>query len=64
MFSLWAAKSFSFRPPIGKIIPLRVISPVIATLLETFLFKIRDMNEVTIAIPADGPSFGIEPSGK
>jgi hypothetical protein len=28
------------------------------------LFNARDKNEVTIAPPAEGPSFGVAPSGK
>ena len=55
--------SFSFKPPIGSTTPLRVTSPVIATSLFTGISVIADTIEVTMAIPADGPSFGVAPSG-
>ena len=55
--------SFSFNPPIGKTIPLNVISPVIATFLFTGISVIAETIDVTIAIPADGPSLGVAPSG-
>ena len=60
---LSAAKSFSFRPPIGRTFPRRVISPVIATSFLTGLFVRADKTDVAIVIPADGPSFGTAPSG-
>ena len=41
----------------------RVTSPVIATSLLTGIPVIEDIIEVTIAIPADGPSLGVAPSG-
>ena len=55
--------NFSFNPPIGNTLPVKVTSPVIATLDDTFLFN----NELSIAVvsvtPALGPSLGIAPSG-
>ena len=59
----FAARTFSFSPPIGSTRPLRVISPVIATSgLVGFPFS-RLTSEVNIATPALGPSFGIAPAG-
>ena len=58
-----AAISFSFRPPIGKTRPRSVISPVIAMSLRTGMPVSTETIEVTIATPADGPSFGVAPSG-
>ena len=60
---LKAASSFSFRPPIGVISPLSVISPVIATAAFTFRPVNTETKAVHIAAPALGPSFGVEPSG-
>ena len=60
---LFAANSFSFKPPIGKTLPLRVISPVIPTEFLTFMSVKADTILVTIATPADGPSLGVAPSG-
>ncbi|EAP91103.1 membrane-associated protein [Oceanicaulis sp. HTCC2633] len=58
-----AASSFSFRPPIGRTRPRRVISPVIATSLRTGTPVSVETIAVIIAPPADGPSFGVAPSG-
>ncbi|EKD60155.1 MAG: Membrane-associated protein [uncultured bacterium] len=58
-----AANSFSFKPPIGKALPRKVTSPVIAISLRTGIPVITDTIDVTIAKPADGPSFGVAPSG-
>ena len=58
-----AASSFSFSPPIGSTRPRSVISPVIATSLRTGMPVITETIAVTIATPADGPSFGVAPSG-
>ena len=58
-----AARSFSFRPPIGRILPLSVISPVIATSFLTGIPVITETMAVTMAMPAEGPSFGIAPAG-
>ena len=51
------------QTPIGKTCPVKVTSPVIATSLLTGIPVIEDTIEVTIPIPADGPSFGVAPSG-
>ena len=50
MPSLNAASDFSFKPPIGKTFPLKVISPVIATLFLTGLL----VNADKIAVVKDG----------
>ena len=60
---LRAANYFSFKPPIGRTLPLKVTSPVIATSLLTGIPVKDETIEVTIAIPAEGPSFGVAPSG-
>ena len=61
--ALCAAKSFSLSPPIGNTWPLKVTSPVIAIFLFTGMPVIDETIEVTIPIPAEGPSFGVAPSG-
>ena len=58
-----AARSFSFKPPIGNTRPRKVTSPVMATSLRTALFVSTETIEVTIPTPAEGPSFGVAPSG-
>ena len=58
-----AASSFSFRPPIGNTRPRNVISPVMATSFLTGMPDMMEMMAVTMATPADGPSFGVAPSG-
>ena len=63
MLDLLAAINFSFKPPIDNTLPVSVISPVIAKLFFTGLSKRRDSRAVTIVIPAEGPSFGVAPSG-
>ena len=63
MPALCAANNFSFKPPIGSTSPLNVISPVMATFLSTEISVIADIIDVTIPTPADGPSFGVAPSG-
>ena len=47
----------------GNTNPLNVISPVIATFLSTGMSVIAETIEVTIPTPAEGPSFGVAPSG-
>ena len=47
----------------GKTLPLRVISPVMATSFLTGTLKIADTREVTMATPAEGPSLGMAPFG-
>ncbi len=46
-----------------KIFPVRVISPVMAMSGGTDRPSDRDKREVTMVQPADGPSFGVAPSG-
>ena len=58
-----AARIFSLIPPTGSTLPRRVISPVIARLAFTLRCVKAEANEVAIVIPAEGPSFGIAPSG-
>ena len=55
--------SFSFTPPIGSTLPVKVISPVIASVSDIGFSKRRDKRADTIVIPADGPSFFVAPSG-
>ena len=58
-----AASSFSFRPPIGSTRPRNVTSPVMAMSRCTGMPVIVEMMAVAMAMPADGPSFGVAPSG-
>ena len=58
-----AASSFSLSPPIGSTRPRSVISPVIARLALTGILVSTETIEVTMATPAEGPSFGVAPSG-
>ena len=60
----WAANSFSFKPPIGRTSPLKVISPVIATSERIGIPVKTETKAVVMAIPAEGPSLGVAPSGK
>ena len=54
---------FSFNPPIGSTLPRSVISPVMATSLLTGIFVSTLISDVAMVIPAEGPSFGMAPSG-
>ena len=58
-----APRIFSLSPPIGSTRPLSVISPVIATSWRAGRSDSADTIAVAIAMPADGPSFGIAPAG-
>ena len=58
-----AARIFSRIPPTGSTFPRRVISPVMARLAFTLRWVSAEASEVTMVIPAEGPSFGIAPSG-
>ena len=60
----WAASSFSLIPPTSSTRPFSVISPVIATSCRTARPVNRLARQVATATPADGPSFGVAPSGK
>src|SRR5262249_47580810 len=59
----WAAKVFSRRPPMGRTLPRRVTSPVIATSLRTLRPVRAEMRAVAMVMPAEGPSFGMAPAG-
>ena len=59
----WAARTFSLRPPIGSTNPRSVTSPVIATSWRTGIRVSAETSAVAMVMPADGPSFGIAPSG-
>src|SRR5260363_311968 len=48
---------------IGNTSPLRVISPVIAMSERTGMPVNMETSAVAIAIPAEGPSLGVAPSG-
>ena len=63
MPALFAARTFSLIPPTGRTFPLRVISPVMAILGLMGLSEKSETRAVVMAVPADGPSLGIEPSG-
>ena len=58
-----AASNFSFSPPIGRISPRSVISPVIATSALTGIPVSADTIATVMVMPALGPSFGVAPSG-
>lgn len=60
----YAPNNFSLIPPTGNTLPVKVISPVIAISFLTFYPVNKDAIAVVIAIPADGPSFGVAPAGK
>jgi len=64
MPALFAASIFSLRPPIPRILPVKVISPVIAISCFTFLPVNREARAVVKVIPAEGPSLGTAPEGK
>ncbi len=59
----FAPSTFSFTPPMGRTTPESVISPVIARRSFTGRPLSRLTSAVTIAAPADGPSFGTAPEG-
>ena len=63
MLALLAARIFSLIPPTGNTFPRNVISPVIAKFFFILRWVKSETNEVNIAIPALGPSFGVAPSG-
>ena len=50
-------------PPIGSTLPRSVISPVIATSRRAGIRASAEISAVASVMPADGPSFGIAPSG-
>ena len=61
---LKAAKVFSLSPPIGNEFPRRSISPVMATSFLMATPVIAERMTKPVAIPAEGPSLGVAPSGK
>ena len=58
-----AASNFSLSPPMANTSPRRVISPVIATSARTGIPVNAETSAVVMATPAEGPSFGVAPSG-
>ena len=58
-----AASIFSLMPPTGSTLPRSVISPVMAVFLRTLRCVRAEAIEVAIVMPAEGPSFGVAPSG-
>jgi hypothetical protein len=50
-------------PPTGSTFPRSVISPVIATSFSTGIFVTAEKSDAAIVMPAEGPSFGMAPSG-
>lgn len=56
-----AASVFSLTPPIGRTLPVRVTSPVIATWGLMGLLRASDSSAVIMVQPALGPSFGVAP---
>jgi hypothetical protein len=56
-------QQFFGQPPMGRTRPRKVISPVMASCLRTGFWTRADTIEVAMVIPAEGPSFGIAPSG-
>src|SRR6266550_2454186 len=58
-----APSTFSLTPPIGSTTPERVISPVMARRSFTGRPLSRLTSAVTMAAPAEGPSFGTAPDG-
>ena len=61
---LLAPKIFSLNPPTGNTLPVRVISPVIAMVGGKGSLTAKEIKDDVKEIPADGPSFGIAPSGQ
>ena len=59
----WAARSFSFSPPIASTRPRRVSSPVIARSRFTGTLMSALASDVAIVTPAEGPSLRMN-SGK
>ena len=55
--------TFSLTPPTARTRPRSVISPVMATSVRDGVPVRAEISAVAIVIPADGPSFGVAPSG-
>mmetsp|Transcript_96237 Transcript_96237/g.206554 ORF Transcript_96237/g.206554 Transcript_96237/m.206554 type:complete len:229 (+) Transcript_96237:406-1092(+) len=62
-FSRRAAIAFSLMPPTRSTLPVNVSSPVIAKSFFTGRSSAMLSNAEVIATPAEGPSFGVAPSG-
>mmetsp|Transcript_60443 Transcript_60443/g.175054 ORF Transcript_60443/g.175054 Transcript_60443/m.175054 type:complete len:245 (+) Transcript_60443:293-1027(+) len=58
-----AAMTFSLIPPTFKTLPVKVNSPVIAKFDLNGWLSARLTNAEAIVTPAEGPSFGVAPSG-
>ena len=58
-----AARIFSLMPPTGSTRPRSVISPVMARWSRTLRWVSAEAIEVTMVMPAEGPSLGVAPSG-
>ena len=58
-----AASIFSLIPPTRRTLPVNDNSPVMARFSRTGLSIASDMRAVTMVQPAEGPSFGVAPSG-
>ena len=63
IFALFAANIFSLIPPTGNTFPRKVISPVIASSGFTLRCVKAEAKAVSMVTPAEGPSFGVAPSG-
>ena len=63
MLARLAANIFSLIPPTGNTFPRKVISPVMAMFFLIFFWVNKETKDVSIAIPALGPSLGVAPSG-
>ena len=59
----WAARTFSFTPPTGSNLPLKVISPVKAVSLLHGRPVNSEIKATAMVNPAEGPSLGMEPAG-
>ena len=55
---------FDSKPPIGITLPHKLISPVKAIVFNTGILHNKDTIATVIAVPAEGPSFGVAPSGQ
>ena len=58
-----APSTFSFTPPMGRTLPVRVISPVMAMSCRTGTSVRAETKALTRATPAEGPSLGMAPAG-
>jgi hypothetical protein len=56
-----AAIHFYLIPPTGSTLPLKVISPVIDKCYLTGILSNKEVMQVVIVTPAEGPSFLVAP---